>query len=95
MDTYTFATSAQVDLPISLKICNLEGKQKPIPFSVLIKNPELRHLGSNQSPISDLFITVQLWASSKPLGVPIQTAYKAFKTRGRGARAPGKAPKET
>ncbi|EER41354.1 phosphoinositide 3-kinase [Histoplasma capsulatum H143] len=80
MDTYTFATSAQVDLPISLKICNLEGKQKQIPFSVLIKNPELRHLGSNQSPISDLFITVQLWASSKPLGVPIQTAYKAFKT---------------
>ncbi|EGE81644.1 phosphatidylinositol 3-kinase [Blastomyces gilchristii SLH14081] len=80
MDTYTFATSAQVDLPIYLKICSLEGKQKQIPFSVLIKNPELRHLGSNQSPISDLYITVQLWASSKPLGVPVQTAYKAFKT---------------
>ncbi|PGH03125.1 hypothetical protein AJ79_07452 [Helicocarpus griseus UAMH5409] len=79
MDTYTFATSAQVDIPIHVKIGGLEGKQKPIPFSVLIKNPELRHLGSNQSSHSDLYVTVQLWASSKPLGVPVQTAYKSFK----------------
>src|SRR5436190_1283540 len=60
--------------------CSLEGKQKQVPFSVLIQDPELRHLGSNQSPISDLYVTVQLWSSSKPLGVPMQTAYKAFKT---------------
>lgn len=59
--------------------CNLEGKQKSLPFSVLIQNPELRHLGSNQSLTSDLYVTVQVWASSKPLGVPMQTAYRAFK----------------
>lgn len=58
----------------------LEGKQKQVPFSVLLKQPELRHLGSNQSPVSDLFVTVQLWANSKPLGVPMQTPYKAFKS---------------
>ncbi|KAK2786758.1 Phosphatidylinositol (PI) 3-kinase [Emmonsiellopsis sp. PD_33] len=80
MDTYTFATSAQVDLPVHLKIGGLEGKQKSIPFSVLLQSPELRHLGSNQSPTSDVYVTVQLWASSKPLGVPVQTSYKAFKT---------------
>jgi phosphatidylinositol 3-kinase len=58
----------------------LEGKQKPIPYSTLLKNPELRHLGSNQSSASDLFVTAQLWSDSKPLGVPMQTSYKSFKT---------------
>lgn len=32
------------------------------------------------SPNSDLYVTVQLWADSKPLTVPVQTAYKSFKT---------------
>jgi phosphatidylinositol 3-kinase len=58
---------------------SLEGKQKQLPFSVLLKQPELRHIGSAQNPLSDLFVTVQLWSESKPLGVPLQTAYKAFK----------------
>ena len=31
------------------------------------------------SPTSDLYVTVQLWADSKPLTVPVQTAYKSFK----------------
>ena len=31
------------------------------------------------SPHSDLYVTVQLWADSKPLTVPVQTAYKPFK----------------
>ncbi|EFW16291.1 Phosphatidylinositol (PI) 3-kinase [Coccidioides posadasii str. Silveira] len=80
METFTFATSAQVALPIRVKICNLEGRQKQIPFSQLLRNEKLRHLGSNQSPVSDLYITVQLWSSCKPLGVPMQTSYKSFKT---------------
>lgn len=57
----------------------MEGKQKQIPFSVLLKQPELRHVGSAQNPLSDLFVTAQLWSESKPLGVPLQTSYKAFK----------------
>ena len=60
---------------------SLEGKQKQIPYSVLLKQPELRHIGSAQNPNSDLFVTVQLWSDSKPLGVPLQTSYKAFKNR--------------
>jgi phosphatidylinositol 3-kinase len=39
----------------------------------------LRHVGSIQNPNFDLYITVQLWAESKPLGVPMQTSYKYFK----------------
>ena len=32
---------------------------------------------------SDLYITVQVWAGSKPLTVPVQTAYKSFRTERR------------
>lgn len=59
--------------------CTLEGKHKPIPFSQLMRSPELRHIPSNTNPNSDLYVTVQLWADSKPLGVPMQTSYKYFK----------------
>lgn len=33
----------------------------------------------HDSPHSDLYLTVQVWADSKPLTVPLQTAYKSFK----------------
>ncbi|KAJ5107773.1 Phosphatidylinositol 3-kinase [Penicillium angulare] len=79
MEAFTFALSTQVDLPVCVKIGSLEGKQKQIPFSHLLQNPELRYLGSSQNPNSDLFVTSQLWSNSKPLGVPMQTSYKAFK----------------
>ncbi|CRG87632.1 phosphatidylinositol 3-kinase [Talaromyces islandicus] len=79
MEAFTFATSTQVNFPVHVKIGALEGKQKQLPFSTLLKNPELRHLASNQSSVSDLFITAQLWSDSKPLGVPLQTSYKSFK----------------
>ncbi|KAJ5948815.1 Phosphatidylinositol 3-kinase [Penicillium verhagenii] len=80
MEAFTFALSTQVDLPVCVKVGSLEGKQKQIPFSRLLQNPELRYLGSAQNPCSDLFVTSQLWSDSKPLGVPLQTSYKAFKT---------------
>ncbi|KAL5003599.1 kinase-like domain-containing protein [Aspergillus recurvatus] len=80
MEAFTFAVSTQVDFPIYVKIGSLEGKQKQTPLSVLLKQPELRHIGSVQNPLSDLFVTAQLWSESKPLGVPLQTSYKAFKT---------------
>ncbi|KAF4978345.1 hypothetical protein FZEAL_5243 [Fusarium zealandicum] len=31
------------------------------------------------SPNSDLYVTVQVWSGSKPLTVPVQTAYKPFR----------------
>ncbi|KAJ5099454.1 Phosphatidylinositol 3-kinase [Penicillium argentinense] len=80
MDSFTFYLSRDIDLPVRIKIGTLEGKQKPIPNSRLLKNPELKYLGSCQNPVSDLFVSVQIWSDSKPLGVPMQTAYKAFKT---------------
>lgn len=57
----------------------LEGYEKPLPYSTLLKRPDLRHRGSNLSPNSELYITVQPFADSKPLTVHSQTPYKYFK----------------
>ncbi|ETN41992.1 uncharacterized protein HMPREF1541_03931 [Cyphellophora europaea CBS 101466] len=79
MDTYSFATSRQVDFPVYVKINQLEGKQTTVSQSTLIRHPEIRHIGSVQSPTSELYVTAQLWAESKPLGLPTQTAHAFFK----------------
>ncbi|KAA8567736.1 hypothetical protein EYC84_008207 [Monilinia fructicola] len=79
MEPFSFASSEALDIPVNIRIVNLEGEQTPIPFSTLINRPDLRHIGSNLSSHSDLYVTVQLWADSKPLTVPVQTVYKSFK----------------
>ncbi|KAI9793724.1 MAG: Phosphatidylinositol (PI) 3-kinase [Peltula sp. TS41687] len=80
MEPYSFAGSDRLEIPVSVRIGSLEGHEASIPYSTLIRRPDLKHIGSNQSPHSDLYVTVQLWADSKPLTVPVQTAYKTFKT---------------
>ncbi|KAL3954809.1 hypothetical protein ACCO45_010372 [Purpureocillium lilacinum] len=80
MDPFSFAGSKDVDHPVSVRIMNLEGDEPPVKYSTLLDRPDLRHVGSNTSPHSDLFVTVQVWAGSKPLTVPVQTAYKAFRS---------------
>ncbi|KAJ4298603.1 Phosphatidylinositol (PI) 3-kinase [Collariella sp. IMI 366227] len=83
MEPFSFASSDSLDYPVSIRIINLEGGEPPLQFSTLLEHPELRHTGSNQSPHSDLYITVQVWAGSKPLTVPVQTAYKPFRSERR------------
>ena len=78
-DTYSFATSRQIDFPVCVKINSLEGKQRSIAQSKLLKEPALRLLGSVQHPNSELYVTAQLWAESRPISVPTQTPYKYFK----------------
>ncbi|KAL8716400.1 MAG: hypothetical protein Q9220_000307 [cf. Caloplaca sp. 1 TL-2023] len=79
MEEYSFAKSTDLDIPVHIKISSLDGPFDPPPFSTLLQHPELRFIGSNTSPHSDLYVTVQLWADSKPWTVPVQTAYKSFK----------------
>ncbi|KAF2456310.1 phosphatidylinositol 3-kinase-like protein [Lineolata rhizophorae] len=79
MEPFSFASSSALDVPVTVRINNLDGHQKQIPFSTLLRRPELRHVGSNASPNSELYVTVQIWADSKPLTVHVQTAYRAFK----------------
>ncbi|KAH8594046.1 kinase-like domain-containing protein [Bisporella sp. PMI_857] len=84
MEPFSFASSeALTKLPVGIRIVSLEGEQTPVPFSTLIRRPDLRHIGSNLSAHSDLYVTVQLWADSKPLTVPVQTPYKPFKNERR------------
>jgi len=57
----------------------LDGHHRAIPYSVLLNRPDLKHRASSTNPYSELYVTAQIWAESKPLTVPIQTAYKPFK----------------
>ncbi|CAM1502259.1 Fc.00g042430.m01.CDS01 [Cosmosporella sp. VM-42] len=79
MDPFSFAGSKDVNHPVSIRIMNLEGDEPPFKASTLFERDDLRHIGSNTSPHSDLYVTIQLWAGSKPLTVPMQTAYKSFR----------------
>ncbi|KAM0252608.1 hypothetical protein ACHAP5_000898 [Fusarium lateritium] len=80
MDPFSFAGSKDVHHPVSIRIMNLEGEEPPYKSSTLLERADLRHIGSNTSPSSDLYVTVQVWAGSKPLTVPVQTAYKPFRS---------------
>ncbi|TAQ89178.1 hypothetical protein B7494_g2492 [Chlorociboria aeruginascens] len=83
MEPFSFASSEALDLPVSIKIVNLEGEKTQVPFSTLINCPDLRHIGSNIRYYESPDYEVQLWADSKPLAVPVQTAYKSFKSERR------------
>ncbi|KAH6651865.1 phosphatidylinositol 3 [Truncatella angustata] len=79
MDPFSFVTSESLDYPLSVRIINLEGEEPPQKPSELLRRPDLRYIGSNTSAHSDLYVTAQVWAGSKPLTVPVQTSYKSFK----------------
>ena len=74
------ANSDACESELTLASNRLEGYEKPLPYSTLLKRPDLRHRGSNLSPNSELYVTVQPFADSKPLTVHSQTPYKYFKS---------------
>ncbi|KAK9476575.1 kinase-like domain-containing protein [Lipomyces japonicus] len=78
--TFTFCLSKDIHIPLQVKIGHLEGTKPPISFTRALENPELRHVGSNTSPISDLIVTVQLFADCKPLTSPVRTTQKNSKS---------------
>ncbi|KAF2861567.1 phosphatidylinositol 3-kinase [Piedraia hortae CBS 480.64] len=80
MEPFTFASSSDLRLEVAVKVNRLEGYEKPLPYSTLLRRSDLRHRGSNLSYHSELYVTAQLYADSKPLGVSAQTPYKHFKS---------------
>ncbi|KAI5843468.1 kinase-like domain-containing protein [Morchella snyderi] len=80
MEPFTFASSRSLKMEVSVRIDSLEGTRTPLPYTTLLADPGLKHVGSNTSNSSDLYLTVQLFADSKPLTVPVQTSYKAFRS---------------
>jgi phosphatidylinositol 3-kinase len=81
MESFSFASSADLQIPVRVKINELEGFEQAIPLSKLMENAELRHVGSNTNPHSELYVTARLWADSKPLTIEERTPYKAFKNK--------------
>ncbi|KAF2721707.1 phosphatidylinositol 3-kinase [Polychaeton citri CBS 116435] len=79
MEPFTFASSSELRMPAAVKVNRLDGFEQPLPYSTLLSRPDLRHRGSNLSPNSELYVTVQPFADSKPLTVYTQTPYKHFK----------------
>ncbi|KAM3416800.1 Phosphatidylinositol 3-kinase VPS34 [Cercospora zeina] len=79
MEPFTFAGSDELHVPVGVKVNRLEGYEKPLPYSTLLKRPDLRHRGSNLSHVSELYITVTPYCDSKPLTVHAQTPYKHFR----------------
>lgn len=66
----------------------LEGQKPPLSATTLLEHPELKHVGSNTSGYSDLYVTVQVYADNKPLTVPVQTSYKSFRSQRQYVPAP-------
>ncbi|TGZ82899.1 phosphatidylinositol 3-kinase [Ascodesmis nigricans] len=81
MEPYSVATTRQIPLLVNVRIDSLEGSKAPIAATTLFEKPELKYIGSNTSSHSDLHVSVQLFADSKPLTVPIRTAYKSFRSQ--------------
>ncbi|KAK9465410.1 kinase-like domain-containing protein [Lipomyces arxii] len=74
--TFTFCLSKDINFPVHVKIDALEGLKPPVPFTTSLTDPKVRQVGSNTSPTSDLFATVQLFADCKPLTAPVRTTHK-------------------
>ncbi|KAG0635478.1 kinase-like domain-containing protein [Tuber brumale] len=81
MEPFTFASSGSLERNVEVRIDSLEGQRSSLAYTTLIADPSLKHVGSNTAPYSDMYVTAQLFADSKPLAVPVQTSYKAFKNQ--------------
>ncbi|KAG0768538.1 hypothetical protein G6F57_004034 [Rhizopus arrhizus] len=62
---FSYCLTKDVQTRVSIRISTLEGKSNS--------------LHSENKPLPDLYVTVQLFGDNKPLTVPIRTSYKAFK----------------
>ena len=75
----TFARSSDLDILVSVKICDLIGQRPRPPLSTL--DASARHAGLQLHPtLSDLYVVCQVWSDNKPLSIPFRTAHKAFKS---------------
>ncbi|KDQ24549.1 hypothetical protein PLEOSDRAFT_1067370 [Pleurotus ostreatus PC15] len=79
-DDFTFAKLSDLNMPVTLRISQLEGMRKPKSFREILDNPELRFHGVQLPTLSDLYVTCQLVADNKPLTIPFRTSFKAFKS---------------
>ncbi|KAI8800253.1 kinase-like domain-containing protein [Cladochytrium replicatum] len=74
---YSFCLTSDLDLLVRFKICSLEGLRPPPSIQELLNDPHLRHTSVNRQ-FSDVYLSCQLFADSKPLTIPVRTSYRPF-----------------
>ncbi|PWZ02567.1 phosphatidylinositol 3-kinase [Testicularia cyperi] len=78
-DFYSFVRLTDLHLNLTFRISSLEGKLDRLSRAQLLKQPEARHWGAQQSAYPDLYVVCRLYSDNKPLTVPVKTAYKPFR----------------
>ncbi|CAN6598522.1 phosphatidylinositol 3-kinase Vps34p [Trichomonascus vanleenenianus] len=79
---FSFCVSNDIDLPFRFKIGYLEGDKPKPRYSEYVETPDKRIqlYGPNSS---DLMITAQLFADSKPLTIPVPTLHRPIRSNKR------------
>ncbi|KAK7481349.1 hypothetical protein BaRGS_00027429, partial [Batillaria attramentaria] len=80
-DRFNYVYSCDLDVNVEIKIGTLEGERERPTFTELLNDPAKRFSGACQEGCSDLFVTCQVFNEGRPMGLPVQTSYKAFSTR--------------
>ncbi|XP_077989101.1 phosphatidylinositol 3-kinase catalytic subunit type 3-like [Glandiceps talaboti] len=80
-DRFTYVYSCDLDVNVQIKIGTLEGTRERKSFRALVEDPQLRYSGLYQDGCSDMYVTCQVFADGRPLGLPTRTSYRPFSTR--------------
>ncbi|RCH78648.1 Phosphatidylinositol (PI) 3-kinase, partial [Rhizopus stolonifer] len=75
---FSYCLTKDIQLPVSVRIATLEGKHRLKSTERQVDKTRVSTYTLN-SPLPDVYVTVQLYGDNKPLTVPVKTSYKAFK----------------
>ncbi len=78
-DFYSFVRLSDLNLNVTFRISSLQGKLDRISRTQLLRQPEARQWGAQQSDYPDLLVECCLFADNKPLSVLVKTAYRPFR----------------
>ncbi|GAB1609342.1 phosphatidylinositol 3-kinase catalytic subunit type 3-like [Argonauta hians] len=80
-DRLCYVYSCDLDVNVEIKIGTLEGCRKRPSYKDFLNDPILKYSGAYSDGCSDLYVTCQVFADSRPLSLPVQTSFKSFTTR--------------
>ncbi len=83
---FHYVRSCDLDLPLKVKVCTLEGSLPRPGHEQVLKDPGLKYCGRSQATVPDLLVTAVVSSRGRMLHVPVQTKYKHFKVRSVSSR---------
>lgn len=78
---FKWVRSCDVNIPVTFKICTLEGTLPRVSYEDLIDNPHLKYGGRMQGKYPDLKVEAVIMLDNVPLHVPVRAAYKHMTNR--------------